>query len=257
VTWFFIPSFPYENNFLSPEQTALVLRRIDEDRGDALPDSVTFAKIKAHLRDWTIWAFGMMFLCGGLPSYAQSIFLPTILRGMGWTKTAALLRSVPPYAPAIVTTMTISWFSDKHKHRAGFIAGCSIVCMAGVSLTAFAKQNEVRYFGVFLTTIGNSGYVPTIIAYSSNNVVSHSKRTVQSAVTVAFGGVSGLIATNIFRTQDAPRYYPGLGAALGSQVLMLVLLLITTLHFSRQNKLMRAGKLSEPLQGQPGFYYTL
>lgn len=58
VTWLFIPDFPDQNRFLTPEQTALVLKRIDDDRGDALPDPVTFEKVKMHLLDWTIWAHG-------------------------------------------------------------------------------------------------------------------------------------------------------------------------------------------------------
>lgn len=32
----------------------------------------------------------------------------------------------------------------------------------------------------------------------------------QSAVTVMFGGIGGILATATFRVQDAPRYIPGL-----------------------------------------------
>ncbi|KAF9486023.1 MFS general substrate transporter [Pholiota conissans] len=257
VTYLYIPAFPDQNTFLTPEQTGLVLKRIDEDRGDALPDPMTWAKVKEHLCDWTIWAYGVMFLCAGLPSYAQSFFLPIILRGMGWSQTNSLLLSAPPYGPSIVTTMLIAYFSDKHKHRAGFIVGSVIVCLVGLSITAFAKQNEVRYFGVFLTTIGNSGSIPTILAYSTNNVVSHTKRNVQTAVTISWAGLSGVMATTVFRAKDSPRYIPGLSAAMASQVVLLILVGITTLHFSKQNRLMREGKRSKPLEGQPGFYYTL
>jgi hypothetical protein len=38
---------------------------------------------------------------------------------------------------------------------------------------------------------------------------------------------------------------------------MLVLLAATSLHFSRKNRQAREGNLSEPLEGQPGFFYTL
>ncbi|KAF8963680.1 major facilitator superfamily domain-containing protein [Flammula alnicola] len=257
ITWLFIPAFPDKNTFLTREQTTLVLRRIDDDRGDAVADPLTCEKVKAHLSDWTLWAYGVMFLCAGLPSYAQSFFLPIILKGMGWSKTASLLLSAPPYGPSIVTTMLVAYFSDKHKHRSGFILGSTLVCLTGVALTAFAKQNEVRYFGAFLNTAGNSGGIPTILAYSANNVVSHSKRSVQTALTVCLGGIAGIMATTVFRAQDSPRYIPGLSAVIGSQILLLSLLGITTFHFMRQNKLMRAGKRSKPLEGQPGFYYTL
>lgn len=61
LTWFFIPDFVDKNKFLTAEQTALVLKRIDEDRGDATPDEVTFQKVRKHLLDWTLWAYGKRF----------------------------------------------------------------------------------------------------------------------------------------------------------------------------------------------------
>ncbi|KAF8161310.1 major facilitator superfamily domain-containing protein [Crassisporium funariophilum] len=257
VTWLFIPAFPDQNTFLTHEQTALVLKRIDEDRGDAVPDALTLKKVVGHLCDWTLWAYGIMFMCAAMPSYAQSFFLPIILRGMGWSQTASLLLSAPPYGPSILTTLLVAWLSDKHKHRSGFIVLTTLVCLIGLCLTAFAKQNEVRYFGAFLINAGNSGAIPTILAYSSNNVVSHSKRSVQTAMTISLGAIGGILATTVFRAKDYPRYIPGLAVTIGSQILMLLLLALTTIHFTRLNRLMREGKRTKPLEGQPGFLYTL
>ncbi|KAH9485505.1 putative transporter [Psilocybe cubensis] len=257
ITWLFIPAFPDQNTFLTEKQTAVVLRRIDEDRGDAIPDPITFQKVRKHLSDWTLWAYGTMFLCAAMPSYAQSYFLPSILKGMGWSQTKALLLSAPPYGPSIISTMIVAYYSDKQKHRCGYIVLGTMVCLTGLCLTAFAKHNGVRYFGTYLINAGNSAAIPTILAYASNNVVSHSKRSVQSAMTVSLGGIGGIMATTVFRTQDAPHYYPGLGASIGSQALLLTLLAATTLRFLYLNKATREGKRKEPLEGQPGFYYTL
>ncbi|KAF9012523.1 major facilitator superfamily domain-containing protein [Cyathus striatus] len=257
VSWFFIPEFPDRNQFLTPEQTAIVLKRIDEDRGDAKPDPLTFEKVRKHLSDWTLWAYGTMFLCSTMPAYAQAYFISIILKGMGWDKTHSLLLSAPPYGPPIVLTLLASWLSDKYRHRTGFIVVPAFVCITGLLLTAFAKQNAVRYFGTFLTNAGNSATIPGILAYASNNVTSHSKRSVQSAMTVALGGIGGIMASTVFRAKDAPRYLPGLGVTIGSQVLLLIVLGITTTHFYRLNRQKREGKLTEPLEGHPDFYYTL
>jgi hypothetical protein len=97
-------------------------------------------------------------------------------------------------------------------------------------LTRLANQSSFLLSGTFLINAGNIGTIPGILAWvrfsfwefhcrwhlvtnflyqSSNNVVSHSKRIVQSAITVMFGGVGGILATATFRVQDAPRYIPG------------------------------------------------
>ncbi|KAF5380507.1 hypothetical protein D9615_004684 [Tricholomella constricta] len=257
LSWFYIPDFPDKNRFLTPEQTALVLKRIEEDRGDSIPDKITRKKVFKHLCDWTLWSYGTMFMCATLPAYAQAYFISIILRGLGWSKTSALLLSCPPYLPSIATTLFFSWLSDRTRHRGGFIVLQAIICIVGLVLTAFAGNGNVRYFGIFLVNAGNSGTIPGILAYAANNVVSHSKRSVQSALTVSLGGVGGIIASTVFRSQDAPRYLPGLGVSIGSQGVLIFLVLITNIHFRRLNRLSKENKLKKPLEGQPGFLYTL
>jgi hypothetical protein len=52
-------------------------------------------------------------------------------------------------------------------------------------------------------------------------------------------------------------FITGLAVTLGAEVVLLTLLGITTFHYNRLNRLVRSGKRKEPLEGQPGFYYTL
>lgn len=97
----------------------MILKRIEEDRGDSTPDVITGIKVKSHLLDWKIWAFGEyekelfgvtishdtfsrinVFLCDGsrvgkwvrqnLPeqklyfSTSCRFFITIILTSMGW-----------------------------------------------------------------------------------------------------------------------------------------------------------------------------
>lgn len=59
IAWFFLPGFPDQNTFLTSEETAIVLDRVEKDRGDSLPDVLTTEKILRHLLDWKLWATGM------------------------------------------------------------------------------------------------------------------------------------------------------------------------------------------------------
>jgi hypothetical protein len=81
---------------------------------------------------------------------------------------------------------------------------------------AFGKVIEARYFGSFLAIAGCQGTlrspraflrpcsypnspsaanVPAVLAYQANNILSHSKRAVSSAVVIGFGGVGGIFAS--------------------------------------------------------------
>ncbi|THV03968.1 MFS general substrate transporter [Dendrothele bispora CBS 962.96] len=257
LVFLYIPDFPDRNTFLTPEQTRLVLERVQRDRGDALADKITTRKVFNHLGDWLIWAYSLMFMGGTMVSYAISFFNTTILRSMGYSVAASLLLTTPPYIAAVISAFIFSRMSDKTKHRAGFIALQTLITIVGLVLMGYGSQNGVRYFGIFLSYMGASGVIPGALAYSANNVVSHSKRSVSTALLIAWGGIGGILGTTVFRQQDFPRYINGIWATLGAQFLTLVLLVATTTTLRRRNRRFKEGKITEPLEGQPGFFYTL
>jgi len=199
---------------------------------------------------------GVFFLCGSMPSYAQSFFMPIIFKGMGWSRTAALLLSAPPYFPTTVISFVVSYFADKYKHRSSFIAVTTLTCLTGLCILAFGKHNPTRYFGAFLINAGNGASVPCIIAFAANNNLSHSRRALQSSIMVSMGGIGGIFAALVFKAKDSPRYIPGLIITICAQAVSMTVLAITVWHFARQNRLLREGKRG-PIMETPGFYYTL
>ncbi|KAJ8076727.1 hypothetical protein PM082_001150 [Marasmius tenuissimus] len=250
VAMFCMPEFPENNNFLSREETETVLSRIEEDRGDAIADVLTASKVFEHLMDWKIWIFGLMFLCATIPAYTMGLFVTIILSGMGWGLKDSLLLSAPPYVFAAVIVFFFAWMSDKYHHRAAFLAIQTIMTIAGFLVTGYVHDSTWRYFGLFLGNAGSAACIPGILAYASNNVVSHSKRAVSTGVIISAGGVGGIIATTIFRQQDFPRYLPGVIVTISFQGLLLVLLGIITAYFWDQNKKTRR-------EGAGRFLYTL
>jgi len=252
----FIADFPQKNTFLTTKQTNLILLRVEEDRGDSVPDDITVAKVLHHLSDWTIWACALMFMASTMPAYAIGYFVTIILNSMGWDVRDSLLLATPPFVFAAISCFVFAWMADKAKKRAPFIAVQALMTIIGIAVTGYAQQNGPRYFGLFLANAGAEGCIPTILAYSSNNIVSHSKRAVSTAVVIAAGGVGGIFATTVFREQDFPRYLNGVWATIGCQILMIALLILTSWNFARKNRLSREGKFDGPLEGQPGFFYT-
>lgn len=104
LAWLFIPDFPDRNTFLTPQETAVVLKRIEEDRGDSIPDPLTRQKVFTHLRDWTLWAsgtkhcmpvismltaavLGIMFMCASMPACKPQACYPS-------TQTDSSLRCI-------------------------------------------------------------------------------------------------------------------------------------------------------------------
>ena len=91
--------------------------------------------------------------------------------------------------------------------------------------------------------------------YKANNIRGHWKRAFCSATLVGLGGVGGIIGSLVFRSQDAPKYHPGLWACIASQILVILIVLGLDIKFYFANK--RAERGERIIEGIEGFRYTI
>ena len=48
--------------------------------------------------------------------------------------------------------------------------------------------------------------VPSVLAFQATNTVTHTKKSVSTAMVIGMGGVGGIIASTVYRQADFPRY---------------------------------------------------
>ncbi|KAJ8454629.1 hypothetical protein ONZ45_g19230 [Pleurotus djamor] len=251
-----VQDFPDKNTFLTKEQTAWALARIQADRADAEYDHWSKEKFIGYLIDPHLWSFALMFGAVCTTTYAFAYFLPIILvQGMGYTVLNAQLLTAPPYVFAAIFSFALAWLSDKLVLRGPFLVFQAIFAIIGLCLTAFHTNNAVRYVGVFFGIAGGSANVPAILGYLQNNITGYTKRAFTIAITIGGGGVGGIIASTVFRSQDAPGYRPGLWVTIGSQLIIISTTGILSVYYHFKNKAVREGR-SPPIDGRPGFYHT-
>jgi hypothetical protein len=99
LVFFFVTDFPDKNKFLTQKQTELVLKRIEEDRGDSVPDEVTFKKVLKHLGDWKVWVFGLMFMTQAVVCAFECVYCPyfSVTNRLASSFTASLFCWVLPF----------------------------------------------------------------------------------------------------------------------------------------------------------------
>jgi hypothetical protein len=84
----------------------------------------------------------------------------------------------------------------------------------------FAKAGDVAnnvalcYFASFFGIAGAYPIIPGINAWMINNLAGDMKRAIGIAFMLAVGSTGGLIGTNIFLNNEAPRYPTGFGVSL-------------------------------------------
>jgi MFS family permease len=109
--------------FLTDREKDEVRRRLETDRL-FLDDKFKTKYIWDAMLDCKIWTH--MFITIGIysPLYSFSLFLPTIIKDLGYSAESAQLMSAPPYVVACFFCITVNWLSDRWGQR-GY---CMIVC---------------------------------------------------------------------------------------------------------------------------------
>jgi hypothetical protein len=57
------PGLFSKRSFLTKDEVSIILARIARDRGDAVPEKLTWKRLVQNLRDWKIWEFGVLIAC--------------------------------------------------------------------------------------------------------------------------------------------------------------------------------------------------
>jgi MFS family permease len=218
IAYFTLYDFPETASFLTEEERAFVVYRLkyqnfkDEADGGvrvAQDDSFQWKFVKSAFLDWQIWTnilvyWGMFgtpvrllkrrltvigIVC---PLYGISLFLPSIIRALGYSSSTAQLLTVPIYITASVLAVVVAYYSDKVGKRYPFILVCLcimavgfIMCIAGGSVPGLV------YAGVFIATCALYPAFPGNITWLSNNLAGSTKRATGQAIQIAVGNLAG------------------------------------------------------------------
>lgn len=152
--FFFLPPFPEQATFFTPEEKTWYLRRLREDdlRGKDEKMGV-WGSVKACF-DWKVVISGWLYLAVTVAAYAISLFQPTILKSFGYSDLKSNLLSAPVRAVSGIFSVSVGIWSDKVKRRAPFVIGGFLVAVTGNLLVMLVSPVSVRYFGIYLAAIG-------------------------------------------------------------------------------------------------------
>ncbi|KAF9166241.1 hypothetical protein DFQ26_008382 [Actinomortierella ambigua] len=210
LTWFFLPPSPAEASFLTVEERQLATNRIlfDCEGGQGVNGAGhgSWKETKELLLDVQMWLYSILVLTTQLPAASIVLFMPSLVKDLGFTAITAQLMTAPPYAVAAFFGLLLPWWSDRIQVRGIFIVALPLVSITGYLITAFAEPVGVRYFGIFLVLSGVVGPTFLIPAWLTNNIVSNGKRASALAMIVSTAGIGGLIGSQVYRESDAPRY---------------------------------------------------
>lgn len=149
---------------MDEDEKAEVQRRLVHDRGN-LADEFDMAYFWDALKDWKIYVHMLCTIGMYAPLYSFSLFLPTIIRNMGYSRINAQFLSVPPYVLACLVTIGIGFWADKKAQRGVFMMGCTCSAIIGWIMLISTTRTAVQYTGVFFACSGIFPCVPLGVAW--------------------------------------------------------------------------------------------
>ena len=249
VAYFFVANYPSTAKFLSEKEKDCIHARLVSNNDATRNEAFTWTNVLFAIKDPKVWLYGLGFHTMSLPLYTLSLFLPTIIKELGYTAAQAQLLTVPPYAVATLLTITAAVASEKFKIRAPFIMGGSSLAAVGYIILLSSKKPGVGYFGTILAAAGIYPATAIVLSWPANNVSGQTKRATANAMQISIGNLGAVLGTQLYRSTDGPRFFLGHGFALGylcSNVLVVGTLWMT---LKKENSKRDKGERDDRLVG--------
>jgi MFS family permease len=249
AAFFLLHDFPDTATFLTSEERAWAVHRLKyqgcsrSGRMVAEDEKFQWKYVVQAVTDWQLYLGILMYWGIVCPLYGISLFLPTIIDQLGYTAAIAQLLTIPIYITAAVITLVVSYFSDKAA-KAGrsrspyvFFPMCAILIGFIMAIAGSAAGNVpgVVYAGVFIATCGIYPAFPGNITWMSNNLAGAYKRAAGVAFHIGIGNLGGAMASNFYRTVDAPKFLLGHGLEIMFCVIGMIALAGLRFSYSRIN----------------------
>ncbi|KAL9071060.1 MAG: hypothetical protein Q9157_005593 [Trypethelium eluteriae] len=240
AAYYFIANYPNEANFLREDERAFIHERLKADSDATNNEGFTWANVGAALKDPKCWLYGLVYHSLSLPLYTLSLFLPTIIKSLGYTAANAQLLTVPPYALAFILTASIAIISERVHIRAPFIISSSLFAAIGycilLSQTDPTHNPGVSYLGTFFAAGGIYPAVALSLSWPAMNVSGQTKRATANAMQISIGNLGAVIGTQLYRSEDGPTYVLGHSFALGYLLANCIIVGLLWLILARENR---------------------
>jgi hypothetical protein len=147
------------------------------------------------------------------------------------------------YIVALCALLICAYLSGTIGHRYGFLIFGAVIGIIGWSIElAQVKAVSARYLGMFAITASAYIQMPILVVWLSNNMGGNAKAAFATGFMIGIGNCGNLVSSNVFITDQSPRYKTGFSTGLGLNILGVVASTALELYCWMANRRRDAGK---------------
>ncbi|KAJ7594264.1 MFS general substrate transporter [Mycena floridula] len=197
----FLPPFPFAAGHLTPRERSIAQARLNRDHKPRSHGGMTgWQGFKAVVQDPSAWMFMLIYASFNVGVATVSYFLPTLIKGLGFSSINAQGLTAAPYAAGWFMVLFQAIHSDKTKDRGYHIMLSCAVSFIGYVILATSVQKSVgaAYFALFLVVGGNYSLFPLVMSWAANTFAPTSKRGVGTAFIVSISNTVSIASPQVY-----------------------------------------------------------
>ncbi|GAA5832322.1 hypothetical protein JCM3766R1_002381 [Sporobolomyces carnicolor] len=258
VVFFFLPSRPDTSRFLTEEERTIACTRLNSENSLETNTGINWRDVRYTLSNWRTWVIAISYSAMNLGLGSVSGFLPTIVKGLGYTNADAQLFTVPPYVVALVFMLLITTYSDRYQTRGFPIMSVFAIGIVGWSILLGVNPHHAshaalhtRYFGCICVVVAGYSAIPLIMSWQASNVATESQKAAVLGSLNSIGQCLSVLAAFSFPSKQGPHYIKGISLNIAFQALGLLITLAMTTYYRLENRRRDKRDGGRPVKGLP------
>ncbi|KAI1503583.1 major facilitator superfamily domain-containing protein [Biscogniauxia marginata] len=244
-----LPQSPESSRYLTPREQWIASERLRLEHRAHPNERVRARHVRRALLNINNYICAAGFFAINITVQGLSVFMPTILRELGWQSLEAQYYTVPVYVVASLIAIAVGLVSDKTRMRGLYLALFTLLGIAGFSMLRWGQSNGVKYAAVYLCAAGAFPGGPGFLSWGLNNAAGPAVRAITGGWIVTLGTLGGILAVWAYLPNDGPDYPIGHTINLVAQVCVLFLSLGGIAYCVYENRLRARGGRDDRLVG--------
>ncbi|KJA21187.1 hypothetical protein HYPSUDRAFT_42307 [Hypholoma sublateritium FD-334 SS-4] len=237
VAYFIVPTWSHEAKFLTESEKKRLLKRLNAESDAGLVEKFEWVYVRQALTDHLVWGYALLFHGFAFVLYSLSLFLPTIIAGLGFATWKAQLMTVPPNSLAALSIWGTVWISSKVNRRAPFIIAAAVVAIIGYIILVATKTAGAQYVGTLFAAAGVYTGNALLLSWPGENVSAQTKRAVAVAMQITIGDIGAIAGVLIYRPNfNGHRFRKPHIIAIGYLLFAILVTLYLSIWMNRENK---------------------
>ncbi|KAK2740698.1 hypothetical protein FQN55_008752 [Onygenales sp. PD_40] len=214
----FLPDRPETSKFCrTEEEREVAIERMNRGQKSEGHGVLVMKHVISAFKDWKIYTCALIKMGHDATLATISVFLPAIIKSLGYTNREAQYMTIGPYMVAWVTMLVVCHLSDRLRMRGPFLVGCGLLAVVGVALMFSYPADEnpkIALVGIFFLLSGVFPCLPMELQWATDNCGAESKKTAALSIMVVGGHCWSILASKSFPDKEGPRYTRGYGIVL-------------------------------------------